>query len=173
MTLRGYNERSRLEGMQTRARAMELRVLGKTYQAIGDEMGVAQSRAYQFVKEGLRDTLIEPAEELRKQTYQRLNYLWENLQDGIREGDPQSIAVGARILKQLCELFGIDAPIQTVTTDINGNNLEAPKPLDISKLPEVLKHLQVASVRRIPMTIESTGMGDRNSNGEKSNGKAS
>ncbi len=170
MTLRGYNDRNRLEGMKTRAKAMELRVLGKTYQAIGDEMGVAQSRAYQFVKEGLRDTLIEPAEELRKQTYQRLNHLWENLQDGIREGDPQSIAVGARILKQLCELFGIDAPTKVATTDVDGNDLKPPEPLDISKLPEVLKHMQLSSIRRIPALAENlikdASSGHRNGNGK-------
>ena len=165
MTLRGYNDRQKLKGMKLRAEAMQLRVLGKTYQAIGDEMGLSQNRAYALVKEGLRDTLIEPSAELRKQTYQRLNHLWENLQDGIKEGDPQSIAVGARILKQLCELFGIDAPIKTAATDIDGNTLKLPEPLDISKLPEVLKHLQVASVRRIPMTIEHVE--NDNSNGHK------
>lgn len=170
MTLRGYNERQKLGGLKLRAEAMQLRVLGKTYQAIGDEMGVSRNRAYQFVKEGLQDTVIEPAEELRKQTYQRLGHLWESLQDGIAEGDPQSISVGSRILKQLCELFGIDAPIKTATTDVDGNDLRPPEPLDISKLPEVLKHMQLSSIRRIPalatITDGSNGNGHKNGNGK-------
>jgi hypothetical protein len=44
---------------------MGLRVQGLTLQEIGDEMGISGSRVHAIIRDGLRCTITQPAEELR------------------------------------------------------------------------------------------------------------
>lgn len=74
------NQDRQLTAAERQKAAMELRLAGKTYQAIADELGYAgEGSAFNSVKAALRKTLQEPADELRKAEVARLDRMLEKL----------------------------------------------------------------------------------------------
>lgn len=57
------------------AQACELRAQGLTYAAIGAELGLSKSQAFEGVQRALRDTLQEPADDVRRLELIRLDEL--------------------------------------------------------------------------------------------------
>src|SRR5438105_6695556 len=66
------------ENLRRDAEALRLRSRGWTYQRIADELGYHDRRtAYRAVEQALRETLQEPADDLRKLELDRLDRMWE------------------------------------------------------------------------------------------------
>lgn len=93
--------------------ALRLRLMGKSYQAIADEMGYANaSGAANAVKRALDRTVREPADELRQMAVQRLDAMLEPLWRRIANGDPRAVEVAIKLEERRAKLLGLDAPEQ-------------------------------------------------------------
>ena len=78
---------SKIASHERKLQALELRKAGASYQAIAEQLGYSgASGAFAAVKAALRDTLREPAAELRELEVARLDAallaLWRRVQDG-------------------------------------------------------------------------------------------
>jgi transposase-like protein len=94
---------------ERKLQALELRKAGASYQAIAEQLGYSgASGAFAAVKAALRDTLREPAQELRDLELTRLDAallaLWRRVQDG----DEKAIDRMLAIMKRRSELLGLD-----------------------------------------------------------------
>ena len=113
----------RLQANERRRQALELRAAGYTFKDIADHLGYAgPSEAYRSVMAGLKMTLQEPADEVRKLEIGRcnrlLNAIWEK---GIK-GDYGAIDRILKILERRARYLGLDAPekraVVVATTEI-------------------------------------------------------
>lgn len=73
-TRRGTNDSRKLTAAQKRARVIELRMAGHTWQTIADQVGYAnKGGAYKAWQQALAEITREPAEELRQLELDRLD----------------------------------------------------------------------------------------------------
>src|SRR5262245_55800354 len=90
---------------------MELRKGGLPYHEIARRLGYGgASGAYQAVMRGLRSTLKEPAEDLRKLEVERLNQLFAVYYTRGLQGDLKAAELALRISARRARLEGLDAP---------------------------------------------------------------
>jgi hypothetical protein len=100
---------AKIASHERKLQALELRKAGASYQAIAEQLGYSgASGAFAAVKAALRDTLREPAQELRELELARLDAallaLWRRVQDG----DEKAIDRMLAIMKRRSELLGLD-----------------------------------------------------------------
>lgn len=166
-----------------RAKALELRKLGKSYRAIGAALGCDVAQAYRDVSASLaeiRTQCNETATELRDLELERLNRLEETLNDLLSsklvevarvddESDrvpppeaPQLIASLLRVAESRRKLLGLDAPTKALV-QVHGKIEHVP---DAELMPAVLAELEqteagreqillaAARIRALPATTE-------------------
>jgi hypothetical protein len=103
--------RNRALAAARRARAVELRTAGLTYDQIAMELGYAnRGTVYHVVAGALRAQTAEAVVELRSLEVERLDHvqlaLWQKAMDG---DVPSAIAV-VRVIMARCRLLGLDGP---------------------------------------------------------------
>jgi cyanate lyase len=103
--------RNRALAAARRARAVELRTTGLTYDQIATELGYAnRGTVYHVVSEALKAQTAEAVGELRSLEIERLDNLQLAVWQKAMEGDvPSAIAVVRCILAR-CRLLGLDGP---------------------------------------------------------------
>jgi hypothetical protein len=103
--------RNRALAAARRARAVELRTAGLTYDQIAAELGYAnRGTVYRVVSEALRTQTLEAVGELRSLEVARLNSLQQAMWQKAMDGDvPSAIAV-LRVIMSRCRLLGLDGP---------------------------------------------------------------
>lgn len=105
----GAREKSALNRLE----AMKLRMAGKTYQQIGDSIGVSRSRAHRYVMrelDELRKKGSEAAAALRQLEDARLDELQSGLWPRALEGDVPAAHAVLRIMERRARLHGLDEP---------------------------------------------------------------
>lgn len=135
--------------------ALQLRMAGLDFFAIGQRMGVVKSQAWKLVDEGLRQAraeAVEVASELRDMELARLDRLWTALwQEAIgrpakgqpgdadyqpaTDADPAAVDRLLKISAQRCKLLGIDAPERLELTGAGGGPLAVTE-VEIVRLPD-------------------------------------
>ncbi len=102
-----------------RKEAVDLRIEGKTYREIAQELGVTPTRARQLVAEALaaieKDT-AESAEELRRLELDRLDQLQSGLWEEAAAGNLKAVGAALKIMERRARLLGLDAPTRTENT---------------------------------------------------------
>ena len=103
--------RNRALAAARRARAVELRTTGLTYDQIASELGYAnRGTVYHVVSEALKAQTAEAVNGLRSLEVERLDNLqlavWQKAMDG---DVPSAIAV-LRVIMVRCRLLGLDGP---------------------------------------------------------------
>lgn len=111
-----------------RAEALELRLAGLSYRAVGERLGVSESRAWRIVEAALRAAVSEPAAGVRRLELERLDVLLEEAMRQLRLDHamvshgkvvPGVVDEGAklaaldrclRIQERRARLLGLDAP---------------------------------------------------------------
>lgn len=93
---------------------MRLRVQGKTYREIGLLEGVSPNTVHEAVTRRLRETLAEPAAELRTLEVERVEGLYAATLPKVQKGDSFAIQTAVRVLESKRKLLGIDAPTKTM-----------------------------------------------------------
>jgi hypothetical protein len=102
-----------------RKEAVDLRIEGKTYREIGQELGVTPTRARQLVAEalaGLQKDTAESAEELRRLELDRLDQLQSGLWEEAAGGNLKAVGAALKIMERRARLVGLDAPSRTENT---------------------------------------------------------
>ncbi|HET9819638.1 MAG TPA: hypothetical protein VFP92_10795 [Rhodanobacteraceae bacterium] len=130
------------------AKAMELRMEGKTFQAIADEAGYnSPQAAYDAVKRSLLAVIQEPAEELIRIELERLDVLWGIQYLNAQAGDVQAMAACMRLMERRAKLLGLDAPVkQDVKTEVTTKSgvLMVPAAVDPQSWAEAAAKQQAA-----------------------------
>lgn len=127
---------------ERRPKALQLRIEGDTYRAIGAKLGVSEATAYQDVKRSLRELnerQAELADELRRLEIERLDDLYNEahkvlvavhpfvsngrLFDELTDDGPKLAAIDRmlKVMDRRAKLLGLDAPVkqeQSGTTHI-------------------------------------------------------
>lgn len=95
------------------AKALELRMKGKTFEAIALEAGYnSKQAAYDAVKRSLDAITREPAESLVRLDLERLDVLWQIQYLNAQGGDVQAMAACMKIMERRAKLLGLDAPVK-------------------------------------------------------------
>ena len=107
------------------AKALELRMEGKTFEAIAVEAGYnSKQAAYDAVKRALDSITREPAQELIKLDLERLDVLWQIQYLTAQSGDVQAMAACMKIMERRAKLLGLDAPVkQEVVAEVTTKEL--------------------------------------------------
>ena len=118
---RADNLTRKLSVAERRARAMELRLAGRTYEQIANELGYqSKGGAYNAVKRALKDTLQEPAEALRTAELERLDRILAKLWAVVEDMDTaaptttqlRTIDRILRIMERRAQYLGLDDPVK-------------------------------------------------------------
>ena len=119
--------RNRALAASRRARAVELRTAGLTYDQIAVELGYAnRGTVYHVVTEALRAQTLEAVGELRSLEVERLDSLQLAMWQKAMEGDvPSAIAV-VRCIMARCPLLGLDGPSLLRAEDLGPRTLVVP-----------------------------------------------
>jgi hypothetical protein len=92
------------------AEALKLRLAGVGYEEIAQQVGYrSPDGAWKAVRSGLKRTLKEPADQVRRLEVDRLDRLLGAIWEKAIAGDGEAID-RARIMKRRAELLGLDAP---------------------------------------------------------------
>lgn len=110
------------------AKALELRMEGKTFEQIAVETGYnSKQAAYDAVKRSLDAITREPAQELIKLDLERLDVLWQIQYLNAQSGDVQAMAACMKIMERRAKLLGLDAPAKQEVTGKDGAPLQPPQ----------------------------------------------
>jgi|ERR1019366_2231240 hypothetical protein len=103
--------RNRALAAARRAKAVELRTAGLTYDRIATELGYAnRGTVYCVVSQALRAQTLEAVGELRSLEVERLDSLQMAMWQKAMDGDvPSAIAV-VRVIMARCRLLGLEDP---------------------------------------------------------------
>lgn len=106
---------------ERRQQAINLRMGGKTFQQIGEQLGITKQSAHSLVITALKEIstkTAESAEELRRMEMERLDFMRNAIWGQVINGDVLAIDRALRISKRMAELLGLDAPTKSdVTSD--------------------------------------------------------
>ena len=109
----------RLRGTAKKRRALELKITGLTYRQIADELDYrSPASAHAAVMRALRETLAEPAEELRQLEVGRLDALLEAVWADAMTGKLPAVDRVLRIGERRAKLLGLDLPPEPAEVDI-------------------------------------------------------
>lgn len=109
-------------------RAFELRKQGKSYRAIGKELGVSHAAAAKMVKRVLSelDRLTkEEAAEVRRLETERLDAMLEAVWPKAEKGNQDAIDTVLKLQKRRADLWGLDKPTRTVQVTLTAEQLSA------------------------------------------------
>lgn len=109
---------ARLQARERDRRALEMRMQGLTFSAIGVELGVTRQAAEQAVRRSLEETkaaIAERADELRAIEMERLEKITEVLWPRVLEGDLRAIDRVLRTRESFRRLTGLDLSQETGT----------------------------------------------------------
>lgn len=109
-----------------RVKALELRKQGLSYRLIGEQLGVSEKRAFQYVKESLEKlTALETsnAQELRTLEAERLDAIQDKVFQMAKEGDLWAVDRYLKLAERRAKLMGLDSPTKTELTGAEGGEL--------------------------------------------------
>ncbi len=99
----------RISYAMKKRQALKMRADGKGFQEIADEIGwKSHSSAHEAVMKALRETLQEPADELRVLEVERLNKLYEFTVRRIDKDNLWAVDRALKIMERRASLLGLD-----------------------------------------------------------------
>ena len=103
----------RITAVQKQRQALELRMAGRTWQEIADNVGYkGHSGAIAAVESALLRTLQPPANEYRALTLERLTKVLQVHWPSMLQGDYSSGRMVLQAIGDIRKLMGLDAPVQ-------------------------------------------------------------
>lgn len=101
--------------------ALDMRISGKSYRAIGEALGISQQAAWALIDRELvrvREECAEKRAIVIEMEVARLDRMTEKLDPGVEIGDPDAIRTMLAVQARRSKLLGLDAPTQiNVTQD--------------------------------------------------------
>lgn len=104
----------KLTTAERRRAAVQLRMQGKTWQEIADQLGYkGKGNAYNDIKRALEKAVADlaiPLEGYRQLELDRLDAMQNALWPAVLKGDTKAIEVSLRLMDRRAKLLGLDAP---------------------------------------------------------------
>jgi len=101
----------KVRALNKKLQALQLRRAGFSYDIIAERLGYAsRSGAYKAVMTALRETLKEPAEELRRLQLDRLDALLASIWNEARDGEKVAVSCVLKIMERMDKLRGLESP---------------------------------------------------------------
>lgn len=125
--------------IENRAKALELRKSGMSYAQIGEQLGVSDKRAFQYIKESLEKlTALETttANELRTLEAERLDAIQAGLFETAKNGNLWAVDRYLKLAERRAKLLGLDAPIKNEITGSDGGKVEVVVTYVVQESPE-------------------------------------
>lgn len=91
-----------------KAEALNLRRQGHQYNWIAGELGISEVTARNYVVEGMKSAIEEPAEEVLKIELSRLDAMYVAISHDIDEGNLVAIDRGLKIMDRRAKFLGLD-----------------------------------------------------------------
>lgn len=101
---------------ERKQRAYDMRLRGKSYRAIGEELGIGHGTAHRWVQEILDAIVLPTVEAVRKQEIDRLMRYLDKLDERIEDGDDKAIGIALKVSERLAKMLGVDMPTQVEVT---------------------------------------------------------
>jgi len=92
--------------------AYDMRLRGKTYRVIADELGVGVGTVHRWVQEVLDSIVLPTVEAVRKQEVDRLMRYLDVLDTRIEDGDDKAVGLALKVSERLAKMLGVDMPTQ-------------------------------------------------------------
>lgn len=106
-------QKQKLQSQDQHIKALELRKQGYSYEDIAKACGYAsRGAAHNAVSSALKQTLREPADELRTLELERLDKIIRAMQPALDQGDTKAAACIIRVMERRAKLLGLDAAIK-------------------------------------------------------------
>ena len=102
-----------MAGEATRLQCFRMRIAGKTYQEIGEALGMSRQGAFKHVHKELKAIQAENkelAEHYRDIELNRLDMLFDHIVVAIDGGDNSVLAQAHKNIELRCKLLGVNAP---------------------------------------------------------------
>jgi DNA-binding transcriptional MerR regulator len=110
---------------ERRRQALELRKAGFSFPEIARALGMCDAAgAYRLIQSALKETLREPADEVRKLELERLDRLTRAIWQRAVGGDGESIDRVLRLMQRRAKYLGLDLSTDEPTPPRNGGNKE-------------------------------------------------
>lgn len=120
------NPKVTIDRADKQRRALELRKAGATYSQIAQVLGYTErGGAYKAVMQALRDTVQEPADEVRHLETERLDALLRAMWPQAMEGKGWAVDRCLAVMDRRARLLGLDAPTRTAITVVTEDVIEA------------------------------------------------
>ncbi|MCB1809624.1 MAG: hypothetical protein KDJ99_32010 [Candidatus Competibacteraceae bacterium] len=113
-------EARRITAAERRAQALDLRLAGYSFEAIGQQLGISKQAAYKHVStalETLHTQTDNSAEQLRALELERLDALLKGCWTAATAGDSESTRVALKVLERRAKLLGLDVSTRTSEGD--------------------------------------------------------
>lgn len=133
--------RKRIQAAEKQRQALILRKAGATYETIADQLGYSSAAgAHKAVMTALRNTLKEPAEELRQLELARLDQYLVSLAKDLQRGDVKAIHAALKIGERRAKLLGLDQAVEIKAEAIVKENVDEVLSVLANMLPKDLFH---------------------------------
>jgi len=113
--------------------ALELRLSGKTFQAIADELGCSKHTAHRLVEQALDATIKEPAERVREMELHRLDGMFAGFWPQAQQGDAVAAAGCLKVMEHRAKLLGLYAP-KRIDAQVSGGMIVLHTDLDVARV---------------------------------------
>lgn len=145
----------RIEAAHKQRQALELRMAGRTWVEIADNLGYSNhTGAIAAVKTALAKTLEEPSAHYRALTLERLTKILQVHWPLMLQADPTSTKLCLQAIKDVRDLLGLDSPTRMEHSGPDGEPIRHEVvTIDIGDIREALSVLHDAGVVR----VESNG----------------
>ena len=90
------------------AKALTLRTEGRSYRAIGTEMGLNPGDAHRLVQDAIRETFREPAEDVLTLELDRLDQLLTSMMPEAMKGNEKAVLRVLNIMDRRARYLGLD-----------------------------------------------------------------
>ena len=141
----------RIEAVRRQQHALELRMAGRTWQEIADNLGYANhSGALLAVKAALQSTLQPPADHFRALTLERLTKVLQVHWPLMLQADAVATRLCLQVIGDIRQLMGLDSPSKMEHTGADGAPIRHEViTLDIGDITEAISVLRDAGAVRV------------------------
>jgi len=141
----------RIEAVRRQQHALELRMAGRTWQEIADNLGYANhSGALLAVKAALQSTLQPPADHFRALTLERLTKVLQVHWPLMLQADAVATRLCLQVIGDIRQLMGLDSPSKMEHTGADGAPIQHEVlTLDVGEIAEAIAVLRDAGAVRV------------------------
>ena len=141
----------RIEAVRRQQHALELRMAGRTWQEIADNLGYANhSGALLAVKAALQSTLQPPADHFRALTLERLTKVLQVHWPLMLQVDAVATRLCLQVIGDIRQLMGLDSPSKMEHTGADGAPIRHEVlTLDVGEIAEAIAVLRDAGAVRV------------------------